>query len=282
MALRAGLRRCSGRIGGTRALRGMRSGSWRPGGARAAAGAPAEAGAAAQAEELPRWDLEHHFGYSSLLDTSLDSELAHAEHDAAAFKQTYESKLGERLVDALKEYERLCSMLERVGTYANLKADVATNDDSVNKRKTQLTQRTSVIEANSLSWFAVELASLDEGSVQSQLDAASGAHERFGAFVKSTRKYRPHTLSKEIERALSVRSAYTGKEPVVQHMMREISYLSFPSPDNDDNDDTGENVNLETLLSKLNQSRSQQYRSKVMRILNDGLGTIKRDYVRIE
>lgn len=222
---------------------------------------------------LPRWDLATWYGYSSIHDEQIDSELAQLEKEAAEFKQEFEGQLSSLLVHALNRYEQLSAGLEKVASYAQLAGDTATNDVAVNKRKSQITQRYSLIEANSINWFNVELAALEEESVNCQLDQFDGARSKYAPFIKSVRKFRPYTLSKEVERALSVRSSFTGKQPVVEHFMRELSYLSFPSPANSE-----ESVNLESLLSKLNNSRSQEYRARVLRTLNDGLGnTIKRD-----
>lgn len=233
--------------------------------------APAQGTAEELVEELPRWDLGRHFPYATLFDGKLDEDMAGLEAKAAEFKQTYEGKLSESLGDALKAYEEIHVGVERCMSYAQLEADVQTNSDDANKRKAELTQRNSVMEANSLNWFAVELAQLPQEDVDRQLGESTELNERYKAFVDDVRKFRPYNLSKDVERALSVRSSFSGKQPVVEHYMREISYLRFPSPDGD-----GSEINLEMLLAKLGQSKDAAFRAKCLKTLNDGLAPLTR------
>lgn len=62
----------------------------------------------------------------------------------------------------------------------------------------------------------------------------------------------------EVERALSVRSAFSGKGPVVEFYGKELSYLKFEWE--------GEMVNLEVLLSKMSVSRDAEFRRKALKV----------------
>jgi oligoendopeptidase F len=108
--------------------------------------------------------------------------------------------------------------------------------------------------------------------------------------VDDVRRSRPYNLPKDIERALSVRSPFSGKGPVVevtppltvthtplvvwflrddaipgaaQFYSKELSYLQF--------DFEGESVNLEVILSKMGVSTDSAYRRNAMKVVNDGL-----------
>jgi len=62
------------------------------------------------------------------------------------------------------------------------------------------------------------------------------------------RRSAPYNLTKEVERALTVRAPFAGEGKVVEFYGNELSRLRFTEAD-------GAEVNLEVLLSKMNSSK---------------------------
>ena len=215
----------------------------------------------------PRWDLEKHFGYASASDTKIDDEMTSIERACEDFKKTFEGKLDAELLEAIEAYERIELTLTRALSYVSLSADTRLSDDNMQKRKASLMQRYGQASGNFLTWFNLELAALDEAVVAAQYEK-SDKLRTYKPFVDEVRRSAPYNLSKEVERALSVRSSFAGKGKVVEFYGNELSRLKF--------DMDGKQVNMEVLLAKMTSSRDAAERAKCMKTLNDGLKDFER------
>jgi len=225
---------------------------------------------AAESTDLPRWDLSR-FGFSSPFSDEIDSHLEETAKLAEAFKAKYEGKLGElSLLSAIQEYEEISKRKTLVSSYLHLSYDVSLDDDTLKKRKGALSQRQSEIYGDNLEWFSLDVAELDDAILASQYENDPSL-TKFKSFIDELRRQKPHNLSKDVERALTVRSPYVGNRPLVSFFDKELSLMRFKL------DEDGEEVNMEVLLSRMQSSNDAAFRAKCLQVLNDGLaGSVSR------
>jgi len=225
---------------------------------------------AAESTDLPRWDLSR-FGFSSPFSDEIDLHLEETAKLAEAFKAKYEGKLGElSLLSAIQDYEEISKRKTLVSSYLHLSYDVSLDDDTLKKRKGALSQRQSEIYGDNLEWFSLDVAELDDAILASQYENDPSL-TKFKSFIDELRRQKPHNLSKDVERALTVRSPYVGNRPLVSFFDKELSLMRFKL------DEDGEEVNMEVLLSRMQSSNDAAFRAKCLQVLNEGLaGSVSR------
>merc|ERR1719329_421893 len=213
---------------------------------------------------LPRWDLSR-FGFESPFDSKLDAQLDAVSARAARFKASFEGKLESELLPAVTEYQEIVTQKSAICCYLSLSFDTALNDDALKKRKGEISEKTAQVAGDSLEWFELDLAAMEEGPLSSQYgkDRTLG---NFKPFIDEARRQRPHNLSKDVERALTVRQPYSGKTPAVQFFDQELSLLRF-----DLGTEELKDVNMEVLLSRLGDSKDAAFRCTALKALNNGL-----------
>jgi len=150
------------------------------------------------------------------------------------------------------------------------------NNDALKKRKGEISERMAAEHGDFLSWFELDLASLEDALLTAQLektDTSSSAEEKnlafFQSYIEEVRRQKPHNLEKSVERALTVRSPYVGTRPLVGFFVKELSLLTFHLPNQAETDDE---VNMEVLLSRMTSSGDATYRAECLKNLNEGLG----------
>ncbi|CAL6420592.1 unnamed protein product [Bathycoccus prasinos] len=227
----------------------------------------------------PRWELERHFKYDSPNDGKIDREMDAIETQCKEFKAKYEGKLkaGENnlLLEAIEMFEEIDIKLTRALSYVSLASDTRLEDAKMQQRKAQLILRCGSFQGNFLQWFSLEIANLEEDDVEKQYLLHDGKLKtKYKAFIEEERRSKPYNLSKEVERALTVRSAFAGKRQVVEFYGNELSRLRFPMKD-DESGETKE-VNMEVLLAKMTSSKDTKTRRECMNILNEGLVKFER------
>ena len=187
------------------------------------------------------------------------------------FQATYEGKLEElSLLSAIQEYEEISKRKTLVSSYLHLSYDVSLDDDNLKKRKGALSQRQSEIYGDNLEWFSLDVADLDDAILASQYEKEPSL-TAFKSFIDELRRQKPHNLSKDVERALTVRSPYVGTRPLVSFFDKELSLMRFKL------DEDGEEVNMEVLLSRMQSSNDAAFRAKCLQVLNEGLaGSVSR------
>ncbi|KAK1740384.1 M3 family oligoendopeptidase [Skeletonema marinoi] len=228
------------------------------------------ASVAAESTDLPRWDLSR-FGFSSPFSDEIDLHLEETAKLAEAFKAKYEGKLGElSLLSAIQDYEEISKRKTLVSSYLHLSYDVSLDDDTLKKRKGALSQRQSEIYGDNLEWFSLDVAELDDAVLASQYENDPSL-TKFKSFIDELRRQKPHNLSKDVERALTVRSPYVGNRPLVSFFDKELSLMRFKL------DEDGKEVNMEVLLSRMQSSNDAAFRAKCLQVLNEGLaGSVSR------
>eukprot|EP00581_Thalassiosira_minuscula_P010123 CAMPEP_0183709544 /NCGR_PEP_ID=MMETSP0737-20130205/5568_1 /TAXON_ID=385413 /ORGANISM="Thalassiosira miniscula, Strain CCMP1093" /LENGTH=625 /DNA_ID=CAMNT_0025937673 /DNA_START=100 /DNA_END=1977 /DNA_ORIENTATION=- len=230
----------------------------------------AETEAEETSSSLPRWDLGK-FGFATPFSDDIDSHLDETAKLAEAFKAKYEGKLGDAsLLSAIQDYEKISIRTTLVSSYLHLSHDTNLDDDSLKKRKGAVSQRQSEIYGDNLEWFSLDVAELDDAVLANQYETEPGL-SKYKSFVDELRRQKPHNLSKDVERALTVRSPYVGTRPLVSFFDKELSLMRFKI------DDGGEEVNMEVLLSRMQSSSDADFRAKCLKVLNDGLaGSVSR------
>jgi oligoendopeptidase F len=215
--------------------------------------------------ELPRWDLNSQFGFESPFCKEIDESLERIEKDARHFRSTYEPNLEENLLAAITEYEQISIQRAKIASYLSLSYDTQLNDDNLKKRKGALSQIQASIVGDYLEWFTLDLANIPTETVNTLMEKTPELN-KYKAFVEEVQRSKPHDLSKEVERALTVRSPYVGTRPLVSFLDKELSLIKF------DLQDGNGPVNMEVLLSKMSSSKDSSVRAQCMKTLNDGLG----------
>lgn len=213
---------------------------------------------------MPRWDLSR-FGFKSPFDSKLDDEVKDVSDRAARFKTSFEGKLESELLDAVTEYQEIVTKKGAISTYLSLSFDTALNDDNLKKRKAEISEKSAQIVGNSLEWFELDLAAMEDGPLSEQYAKKQKLND-FKSFIDEARRQRPHNLAKDVERALTVRNPYSGKTPAVQFYDQELSLLRF-----DLGTEELKDVNMEVLLSRLGSSKDTAFRSTCLKALNTGL-----------
>ena len=220
------------------------------------------------AEDLPRWELEPRFGFTSPFDENIDAHLEQTKSLAKAFREKYENKLESpascSLLEALEEYESIAERRGLIGSFLSLSYDTRLNDDVLKKRKGALSQVQSSIVGDYLEWFTLDVASLSQQVLDEHYKATPGL-TKYKAFLEELQRQKPHDLAKDVERALTVRAPYSGTRPVVSFLDKELSLIKF------DLEEGQPPVNMEVLLSKLSSSKDAAVRAKCLRVLNQGL-----------
>mmetsp|Transcript_10493 Transcript_10493/g.18007 ORF Transcript_10493/g.18007 Transcript_10493/m.18007 type:complete len:664 (+) Transcript_10493:151-2142(+) len=215
----------------------------------------------------PRWDLERHFGYKNPSDPAIDADLGALEVQCKQFQQNYDGKLDEHLLQAIRVYESIVTGSSKISSYISLSYDTQLENTELQKRKGAINQRMAEVSGDYLTFFELQLAELPDDAVHKQMEATPELRS-FDAYIKDTRKEKPHNLSQEVERALTVRSPYTGTSNVVDFYERALSKLRFQLDDEKD-------LNLEVLLSRLSNSKDAGVRQRALQTLNDGLEQVE-------
>ena len=188
------------------------------------------AAGATKTADTPRWALETHFGYDSVYSGSIDAEIDAIEAKCKTLKANFEGKMGESLLDAIKAYEEVDIALTKALSYVSLSCDTKLDDDKAQKRKASLFQRYSTISGNELTFFSLELADMSQDLLEAQMEK-SPELAKYAAYIDDVRRSQPYNLSKEVERALTVRAPFAGKGKVVEFYGNELSRLRFKDGD---------------------------------------------------
>ena len=230
------------------------------------------------ATKQPRWELERHFKFDSPNDSNIDREMDAIETKCKEFKAKYEGKLSSNaaLLESIEMFEEIEIELTRALSYVSLASDTRLEDMKMQQRKASLMQRYGSLQGNFLQWFSLEIANLEEEDIEKQYKMHDGKLKtKYKAFIEEERRSKPYNLSKEVERALTVRSAFAGKRQVVEFYGNELSRLRFPLKDSE-NGETTKEVNMEVLLAKMTSSKDTKTRRECMNILNEGLVKFER------
>ena len=153
------------------------------------------------AEEVA-WDLGDL--YESADDPRLESDIADAETDAAAFRERYHGKVGElgatELAAAVAEHERIESAVVRPLTYAHLNFATNMADPARGALVARLGEKAAALDTQ-LLFFALEWAAVPDEAADALLADAALDHWRH--HLRSLRKFRPYLLTEPEEKVVT-------------------------------------------------------------------------------
>ena len=148
------------------------------------------------------WDLSDL--YEGIDDGRIDSDVAQAETDAAAFRERYHGTVAglgaEALAEAVAEYERIESSLVRPLTFAHLVFATNMADPARGALVARLGEKAAALDTQ-LLFFGLEWAAVDDAVADALL--ADPALDHWRHHLQSLRKFRPYLLSEPEERIVT-------------------------------------------------------------------------------
>ena len=139
------------------------------------------------------------------MDEALDKYVEETRVRAKDFHEKYEGKLASAsLREAIVEYEQIAIRRGTVGSYLSLQYDTQLDNDALKKRKGAIGQLGSQVYGDYLEWFSLDLAAMDDDVLQEHYKK-DPALEEYKSYIEEERRFKPHNLSKDVERALTVR-----------------------------------------------------------------------------
>jgi oligoendopeptidase F len=148
------------------------------------------------------WDLGDL--YDGPDDARIESDIAQAEADAAAFRERYHGKVAEldaqALADAVAEHERIESSVVRPLTYAHLLFATNMADPTRGALVARLGEKAAALETQ-LLFFPLEWAAVPDDAADAVLADESLDHWRH--HLLSARKFRPYLLTEPEEKVVT-------------------------------------------------------------------------------
>ena len=153
------------------------------------------------AEEVA-WDLGDL--YDGPDDPRIESDIAEAEVDAAAFRVRYHGKVAEldaqALAEAVAEHERIESGVVRPLTFAHLLFATNMADPTRGALVARLGEKAAALETQ-LLFFPLEWAAVPDDAADAVL--ADGALDQWRHHLLSARKFRPYLLTEPEEKVVT-------------------------------------------------------------------------------
>jgi oligoendopeptidase F len=160
--------------------------------------------------DLPEWDLSDL--YESGHSAGFEADLRRAQEMAKDFASNYEGKLadlageaesGDRLAEAIRNYEALDEILGRLGSYAQLYYVGDTTDPARAKFFGDTSQKLNDI-GTGLLFFELELNRVDDAAMSKALTAPE--FKRYEPWIADLRKERPYQLDDRSEKLFHEKS----------------------------------------------------------------------------
>jgi len=196
-------------------------------------------------DEAYKWDLE------SLYATDEDWEAAYERaeelvEDLAA----YEGRATEdaaTLLETLETYEELMCAVSNVASYARMRRDEDTTDDTY-QALTARSQSLSSDASSAASFLDPELQELTEDDIDT-LIADEPALAEYEHYFDDVLRMKPHTRSPEVENLLAELGEVTGAAGEVYNMLANAD-MGFPTVEGPDGGDQPITLNNFTTLQK--------------------------------
>jgi oligoendopeptidase F len=192
------------------------------------------------AEEVA-WDLGDL--YESADDPRIESDIAEAEADAAAFRERYHGKVGElgatELAAAVAEHERIESAVVRPLTYAHLNFATNMADPARGALVARLGEKAAALDTQ-LLFFALEWAAVSDEAADALL--ADEALDHWRHHLHSLRKFRPYLLTEPEEKVVTEKTV-SGVSAWSRLYEEQLGALRVSLD--------GDEVSLETAMARL-------------------------------
>jgi oligoendopeptidase F len=151
--------------------------------------------------DLPTWDLSDLYDgkHSELLIMERKEVYFRAKKFEKDYKGNLSALSGDKLVDAIKEYEEIEEVLAKMMSFASLlyAADMTETESGQFYQNTQ--EKITEISTN-LLFFTLELNQLDNSHLTKIITESKSF--KYESWIRDIRAYKPHQLSDEVERLI--------------------------------------------------------------------------------
>jgi oligoendopeptidase F len=161
--------------------------------------------------DLPEWNLTDL--YPAMDSPEVKRDLEKAGRDARAFEDKYKGILeglarsgGDKLAEAIRDYEELDELMGRLGSYAGL-IHAADTTDPVRSKFYGDVQEKLTVAGTHLVFFTLELNRLDDELLEKALEAVALAHYR--PWITDLRREKPYQLEDRVEQLFHEKSMTT-------------------------------------------------------------------------
>ena len=217
------------------------------------------------AEEVA-WDLGDL--YDGPDDARIESDIAQAETDAAAFRERYHGKVAgldaQALAEAVAEHERIESSVVRPLTYAHLLFATNMADPTRGALVARLGEKAAALETQ-LLFFPLEWAAVPDDAADAVL--ADEVLDHWRHHLLSARKFRPYLLTEPEEKVVTEKTV-SGVGAWSRLYEEQLGALRVSLD--------GQEVSLETAMARLYDTDREQRRTAAEAIteaLGPGLRT---------
>eukprot|EP00918_Siedleckia_nematoides_P070741 GHVU01154449.1.p1 GENE.GHVU01154449.1~~GHVU01154449.1.p1 ORF type:complete len:659 (-),score=167.71 GHVU01154449.1:554-2530(-) len=233
-------------------------------------------GSKASPADAPVWNLQRHFNYSSFDDAQIEKDVEAAAERAAAFRSKYDGLLPREdeakaatadamdlkgaLQEAIVEYEAIAELKAKTYVYLQLLQSIDQTNDELTKKFSIIKTKLSSAEAEHLVFFQLMLGNAPENYLTPK------EIENYEAFVRQCRRRRPHLLSLDVEKALTVRAPFEGADPVTDYYEKQLAKSKFFV----EGGEGDKSLSLEEILTQTFCS-DQQKRIRALKGVNSGL-----------
>ena len=178
-----------------------------PGRSHAAQTDASHASKAAALGSMPEWDLSDLYKAPDAPEVQRDLDAAAKE--AARIKSTYQGRLadlakdGDKLVEAIKDYEKLADLAGKLGSYAGLYYVLDQTDPVRAKFNGDVSEALTKLYTD-LIFFELELNQIDDQTIEAAVKHKDLA--RYKPWLDDLRKEKPHQLDEKLERLFTEKS----------------------------------------------------------------------------
>ncbi|MCK5295810.1 MAG: M3 family oligoendopeptidase [Alphaproteobacteria bacterium] len=156
-------------------------------------------------EKYPEWDLSDL--YSSMDSPELKKDMSTAAASSERFEKRYKGKLAELSGDefgkAIREYEKICETLGKVGTYSYLLRDTNLQDAKITNFHQNISEKSNDISTKTI-FFGLEINKLSDEQIEEKMKSSEATE--YKSFIKNNRSYKNHQLSDDLENMLHEKS----------------------------------------------------------------------------
>jgi oligoendopeptidase F len=156
---------------------------------------------------MPEWDLSDLYKAPDAPEVQRDLDAAAKE--AARIKSAYQGRLadlakdGGKLVEAIKDYEKLADLAGKLGSYAGLNYVLDQTDPARAKFNGDVSEALTKLYTD-LIFFELELNQIDDQTIEAAVKHKDLA--RYKPWLDDLRKEKPHQLDEKLERLFTEKS----------------------------------------------------------------------------
>jgi oligoendopeptidase F len=212
-------------------------------------------------DDAYKWDLESLYATDDEWEQAFETAQSLIEDLAA-----YEGRATEdaaTLLGTLETYEQLMRTVSNVASYARMRRDEDTTDDTY-QALTARTQSLSSQASSAASFLEPELQELTETDIDALVEAEPELAD-YEQYFDDVLRTKPHTRSAEVEELLAELGEVTGAPGEVYNMLANAD-MAFPTVEGPDGDDQPITLNNFTTLQK---HPDRQFRQRVYETFYD-------------